>query len=109
MARSRNQLNKYVAAAGFYLYEKTPKAVFAAIALSAVNCSDPRGCDHIWYEDGGGEALLLREWAALYNAGIVPQRPPAPSDSAAAVMNAIDAYEAADRGEFYADGQKWVQ
>lgn len=109
MARSRNKLNEYVAAAGFDVYEKTPKAVFAAIAVSAVNCSDPRGCDHCWDEPGGPEALLLREWAALYNAGIVAQKPPAPSENAAGVMAAIDDYEAADRGEFLADGGKWVQ
>lgn len=50
------------------LYARTPKAVFAAIAVS--------------FATAGGDALdkaelnILREWTALHNAGIVSQKPP---------------------------------
>jgi hypothetical protein len=50
-------------------YDKIPKAVLAAIAVS--------------YASGGGDWLenasdnVLNEWRILYNNGIVPQRPPA--------------------------------
>ena len=50
------------------LYEVCPKAVFAAIAISALT-------------DGGdrleaAKDRLVSEWWALYRAGIVSQRPP---------------------------------
>jgi len=49
------------------LYGKTPKAVFAAIAVSRLT-------------DGGdslaeAQSLLLAEWRILYENRIVPQRP----------------------------------
>ena len=50
------------------LFEETPKAVFAAIAVSALT--------------GGGErlaqarAVILSEWRLLWQNGIVPQKPP---------------------------------
>jgi len=52
------------------LYAATPKAVFAAMAVSyAINSSDGD-------QRGAAETFLREEWAALYAAGIVPQRPP---------------------------------
>jgi hypothetical protein len=50
------------------LYDKTPKAVFAAIAVSSITC----GGDYL------DEAfdLILKEWKILYQNGIVPQHPP---------------------------------
>ena len=59
--------NGYTAAIG-KMYADTPKAVFAAIAVSF--CST------------GGEQLqdaeenLLREWTALWYSGVVSQKPP---------------------------------
>jgi hypothetical protein len=59
--------NEYSQAIG-RMYAETPKAVFAAIAVSF--CST------------GGEQLpdaeenLLREWTALWYSGIVTQKPP---------------------------------
>ncbi len=58
--------NEYAEALGD-LYEKTPKAVFAAMAVSFFTT----GGDHM-------EDLIDRfhdEWVALYNSGIVPQKP----------------------------------
>ena len=49
------------------VYEEIPKSVFAAIAVSALTC----GGDHI---DEATEAIV-KEWVALNNAGIVPQKP----------------------------------
>ena len=59
--------NDYALALG-ELYDKTPKAVFAAVAVSALT--------------SGGDKLnmakpyLLREWRILHENGIVPQKPP---------------------------------
>lgn len=61
-------INPYVEELGFELYEKCPKAVLAAIAVSALTC----GGDHL----DKAEKRLRLEWWALYHAGIVPQRPP---------------------------------
>jgi hypothetical protein len=50
------------------LYARTPKAVFAAIAVSALS--------------GGGDRLdeaaeaVIREWETLHLNGVVPQAPP---------------------------------
>jgi hypothetical protein len=58
------------------LYDATPKAVLAAIAVSALTC----GGDQIEH----AHDRVLSEWWALYEAGIVPQRPrkprPSPTD-----------------------------
>jgi hypothetical protein len=62
------KLNNYVLAIDQELYEKTPKAVWAAIAIS--------------YASGGGDRFeeaapnIAREWQALQAAGIVPQSAP---------------------------------
>lgn len=59
--------NEYAHTLGL-LYAQTPKAVFAAIAVSSMT----RGGDHIEHAVN----LILYEWGALYRAGIVPQAPP---------------------------------
>lgn len=48
-------------------YDEIPKAVFAAIAVSALTC----GGDHLEQAD----ELINEEWKTLYEAGIVPQKP----------------------------------
>lgn len=60
-------LNEYVGTLGT-LYSKTPKAVFAAIAVSTLTC----GGDEL----DKARARLLEEWRILHQAGIVPQAPP---------------------------------
>jgi len=50
------------------LYEKTPKAVFAAIAISALTT----GGDYLEH----AKERILEEWVALYENGIVSQKPP---------------------------------
>jgi hypothetical protein len=59
--------NEYADALGEPLYDAVPKAVFAAIAVSLVTC----GGSYLEHAD-----RILLEWAALYENGIVPQRPP---------------------------------
>jgi hypothetical protein len=60
--------NEYSAQLG-KLYHEIPKAVFAAIAVSALT--------------GGGDRLddataeVIREWSVLHRNGIIPQTPPA--------------------------------
>lgn len=60
--------NEYFDAAGRDVFSKCPKAVWAAIAISALTC----GGDHL---DEARE-LVLKEWAILHQNGIVPQAPP---------------------------------
>jgi hypothetical protein len=61
--------NEYSLAISGRLFASTPKAVFAAIAVSMLTA--------------GGDSmervneLILKEWQALYDNGIVPQKPPA--------------------------------
>lgn len=62
--------NYYAERIGAKLYAATPKAVFAAIAASALTT----GGDYI--ERAGTE--ILREWWCLYDNQIVPQKPPFP-------------------------------
>jgi hypothetical protein len=52
------------------LYRMTPKAVFAALAVSALTV----GGEYL----GEATPRLLREWWVLYNTGVVPQKPPLP-------------------------------
>lgn len=59
--------NDYVEALGFSLYDAMPKAVLAAIAVSALTC----GGDHLEH----AAARVAEEWDALHVAGIVPQKP----------------------------------
>jgi hypothetical protein len=62
--------NEYAAEVGGDVFEKCPKAVFAAIAVSALTL--------------GGDYLeetrqrVIAEWWALHDNGIVPQKPPFP-------------------------------
>jgi len=60
--------NEYAQALSGRLYEDCPRAVFAAIAVSALTV----GGDYL----NEADFRLLREWWALYHCGIVPQRPP---------------------------------
>lgn len=62
------KINEYSDSIGYY--ERVPKAVFAAIAVSALTV----GGDYL----NEAEPRLAREWWALYNAGIVPQKPTVP-------------------------------
>lgn len=59
--------NEYAGALGG-LFADCPKAVFAAIAVSALTC----GGDNI----DEAQAAILREWNTLYTNGIVKQKPP---------------------------------
>jgi hypothetical protein len=51
------------------LYARTPKAVFAAVAVSLLTAGGEPGID--------ANAALLHEWKVLHENGIVPQAPPA--------------------------------
>jgi hypothetical protein len=63
--------NNYAAGISQWLYDATPKAVFAAIAVSpAIN-----GGVTVEVNDTE-DAYVLREWALLHQQGIVPQAPP---------------------------------
>lgn len=59
--------NDYALAAGGALFEEIPKAVWAAIAISALTC----GGDQI--EEAAQR--VAAEWETLHKAGIVPQAP----------------------------------
>lgn len=61
--------NEYQKAIDVALYEKTPKAVFAAIAVSVMTNSWGVSFDNI-------DAALLQEWATLNSNGLVPQKAP---------------------------------
>jgi len=50
------------------LYEKIPKAVFAAIAISALT----QGGDYL----DEAQNRIMEEWLILYQNGIVSQKPP---------------------------------
>jgi hypothetical protein len=63
---SANLQNEYAEQLGT-IFEDCPKAVFAAIAVSALTV----GGDHL--EDA--PQRVADEWLALYQAGIVPQKP----------------------------------
>jgi len=79
--------NEYAEVLGA-MFDQIPKAVFAAIAVSSVT--------------GGGDWLehaqqrIADEWKALYDAGIVPQKP---DGYAGRIARSVEArLEAADRG-----------
>jgi hypothetical protein len=65
-------MNEYAAALGG-LYATTPKAVFAAVAVSVLT-----GC-----RDDLDEAreLMVKEWRLLHGLGIIPQAPPPPTQA----------------------------
>jgi hypothetical protein len=58
--------NEYADALG-KLFDKTPKAVLAAIAVSALTC----GGDNL----NDAKSLLAKEWEVLNLNGIIPQKP----------------------------------
>ena len=60
--------NEYMTAISGRLYEKIPKAVLAAIAVSHI-------VNHEVPFDEVDEAIL-EEWRILHAQGIVPQKPP---------------------------------
>jgi hypothetical protein len=64
---SYKQMNDYAQSVPRHLYDAIPKAVWAAIAVSALTV----GGDYL--EDA--ETRVRAEWEALYTAGIVPQKP----------------------------------
>ena len=70
--RVMSPMNEYVAALGG-LYATTPKAVFAAVAVSVLT-----GC-----RDDLDEAreLMVKEWRLLHGLGIIPQAPPPPTQA----------------------------
>tara|TARA_R110000803_G_scaffold156365_3_gene220902 strand:- start:59 stop:265 length:207 start_codon:yes stop_codon:yes gene_type:complete len=62
------KMNNYTEAISPELYDKTPKAVFAAIAVSFA----------LLMEDGDFTKVdsgILKEWKTLNKNGIVPQKP----------------------------------
>lgn len=60
--------NEYAEQLGQDLYEDIPKAVLAAIAVSALTC----GGDYL----DQARVNVIEEWTILHEAGIVPQKPP---------------------------------
>ena len=64
---TKNKSNCYVDAVGRDFIDAIPKAVLAAIAISALTC----GGDTL--EDG--RRALADEWRILHQQGIVPQAP----------------------------------
>lgn len=70
MTRGGKLENEYTDALGHEFLLATPKAVFAAIAVSSLTCFGE-------YLDDA-KAMLVEEWWCLYQAGIVPQKPSIP-------------------------------
>jgi hypothetical protein len=58
--------NDYAAELGA-MYSEIPKAVLAAVAISSLTC----GGDYLEH----AKQRVADEWRALYDAGIVPQKP----------------------------------
>ena len=61
--------NEYVDVIPLEVFEKTPKAVWAAIAISLATCGGDRLDD--------AARAVVHEWALLNQNGIVPQSVPA--------------------------------
>jgi hypothetical protein len=74
--RGSKLLNGYATALDRKLYEETPKAVFAALAVSALTL----GGDYI----DEANQRVMDEWWTLHDNGIVPQKPPFPRSVAQA-------------------------
>lgn len=64
--KSSNQYAETLTAA---FYEKCPKAVLAAIAVSYASRQTEEDFSKV-------EREIAKEWEILYKAGIVPQKPP---------------------------------
>lgn len=71
----KNLRNNYMAAAGSEFFEKTPKAVWAALAVSFAAMT-VESAEEFLENPGAVAETLAGEWAILYRAGIVPQSPP---------------------------------
>jgi len=69
--RVTSPMNEYAAALGG-LYATTPKAVFAAVAVSVLT-----GCRDDLEE---ARELMVKEWRLLHGLGIIPQAPPPPRE-----------------------------
>ena len=67
--------NEYAAEVG-EVFDKCPKAVFAAIAVSALTL----GGDYL----DEARDRVIAEWWTLHDNGIVPQKPPFPRNGGAA-------------------------
>lgn len=68
-------VGEYVSSLPPWAFDRTPKAVWAALAVSYAANRERDGA-----EPGPGEKawlILLAEWETLYDQGIVPQKPPA--------------------------------
>jgi hypothetical protein len=63
----KNKTNEYQESLG-RTFDVCPKAVLGAAFASLASCGGERLAE--------AEESLKREWWILYNAGIVPQRPP---------------------------------
>ena len=66
--------NEYADALGPHFYDATPKAVFAAVAVSALTRADGLALDQCTHTEL--RAAVLREWVVLHQNGIIPQKPP---------------------------------
>ena len=64
----KNKSNGYVDAMGKDIFEKCPKTVLAAIAVSALTL----GGDEIQH----ARKRILNEWKCLFNSNIITQKPP---------------------------------
>lgn len=73
MAHGIKVRNQYADAVGD-LYKRTPKAVWAALAVSYA-CMRGDGDTEVYPEDT--PRFLIEEWRTLYEQGLVPQAPPA--------------------------------
>jgi hypothetical protein len=67
--RGLKKRNEYVETLG-PVFDSTPKAVFAAVAVSALTI----GGDQLEH----AQARVIAEWWTLYENGIVPQKPDRP-------------------------------
>lgn len=68
--------NEYTGALGAKFYGQTPKAVFAAIAVSALAKAGADGLSALEWPAAELQALVLGEWRALHENGTVRQKPP---------------------------------
>lgn len=66
--------NEYTRAIGMKAFDETPKAVFAAIAISFVMLRGDENGDEL--PANAAWNYIRREWKALYDNGIVFQKPP---------------------------------
>lgn len=64
----KNNSNEYVNAVSRDLFELCPKTVWAAIAISLATTGGDRLDE--------AEQAIVNEWQALFQAGIIPQKPP---------------------------------